>query len=85
MISEGSCETEAWSNEAENSALHHMNKLHFKNIYKIKKTVILNCCNISHYYCFVFIDQINGPLVCIKCVLKNIKKILMIPIFWPVV
>ncbi len=31
-ISEGSCDTEDWSNDAENSALHHRNKLHF-NIY----------------------------------------------------
>ncbi len=30
MISEGSRETENWSNDAENSALHHRNKLHFK-------------------------------------------------------
>ncbi len=29
MISEGSCDTEDWSNDAENSALHHRNKLHF--------------------------------------------------------
>ncbi len=26
---EGSCETEDWSNDAENSALHHRNKLQF--------------------------------------------------------
>ena len=30
MISEGSCDTENWSNDAENSALHHRNKLFFK-------------------------------------------------------
>ncbi len=30
MISEGSCDTEDWSNDAEN--LHHMNKLHKCNI-----------------------------------------------------
>ncbi len=29
MISEGSCDTEDFSNDAENSALHHRNKLHF--------------------------------------------------------
>ncbi len=29
MISEGSCDTEDWSNDAENAALHHRNKLHF--------------------------------------------------------
>ncbi len=32
MISEGSCDTEDWSNDAENSALHHRNKLHFTYI-----------------------------------------------------
>ncbi len=32
MISEGSCDTEDWSNDAEKSAVHHRNKLglHFK-------------------------------------------------------
>jgi len=30
MVSEGSCDTEDWSNDAENSALHHMNILHIK-------------------------------------------------------
>jgi len=32
VISEGSCDTEDWSNDAENSALHRRNKLHF-NLY----------------------------------------------------
>ncbi len=30
MISEGSCDTEDWSNDAKNSALRHRNKLCFK-------------------------------------------------------
>ncbi len=30
MISEGSCDTEDWSNDAENTALHHSNKLYFQ-------------------------------------------------------
>uniref|UniRef100_A0A8C1KUH4 Spliceosome-associated protein CWC27 homolog n=1 Tax=Cyprinus carpio TaxID=7962 RepID=A0A8C1KUH4_CYPCA len=30
MISEGSCDTEDWSNDAENKALHHRNKLDFR-------------------------------------------------------
>ncbi len=30
MISEGSCDTEDWSNDAETSALHDRNKLQFK-------------------------------------------------------
>jgi len=29
MISEGSCDTEDWSNNTENSALYHRNKLLF--------------------------------------------------------
>jgi len=29
MISEGSCDAEDWSNDAENSTLHHRNKYHF--------------------------------------------------------
>ncbi len=36
MVSEGSCDTEHWSNDAENSALYDKNKLHFK-IYKDRK------------------------------------------------
>ncbi len=32
MISEGSCDTEDWSNDAENSALHCRNKLIIKYI-----------------------------------------------------
>ena len=44
MISEGSCDTEDWSNDAENPA-------------------ILNCNNISQYYCFCIFKQINAVLV----------------------
>ncbi len=33
MISEGSCDTEDWSNDAENTALCHKNKLHFTIYY----------------------------------------------------
>ncbi len=45
MISEASCDTEDWSNDAENSAL--TSKKENKN-----RTVILKCNNISQYYCF---------------------------------
>ncbi len=37
MISEGSCDTEDWSNDAENTALHHRNKLHLKIYYNRKQ------------------------------------------------
>ncbi len=32
MISEGSCDTKDWNNDAENSVLHHMIKLYLKCI-----------------------------------------------------
>ncbi len=35
MISEGSCDTEDWSNDAENSVLHQINKFYFKKYIKI--------------------------------------------------
>ncbi len=58
MISEGSCDTEDWSNDAENSALHHKNKL-----YKYK-TDILSCNNIFQYYSsYCVFDQINAALL----------------------
>ncbi len=36
MISEGSRDTDAWSNDAENSALLHKNTFYFKSISKIR-------------------------------------------------
>ncbi len=36
MIYEESCDTEDGGNDAENSALHHRNKLHFKIYLTIK-------------------------------------------------
>ncbi len=42
-------DTEDWSNDAENSALHHRNKLHF-TIYSQRK-LILNYNNILQFYC----------------------------------
>ncbi len=36
MISEGSCDTEDWSNDADNSVWPHRSKLHFK-IYSNRK------------------------------------------------
>ncbi len=58
MISEGSRDTEDWSNDAEKSALHHWNKLLFK--INFNRKVILNCNNISQYYCYYYVfDHIN--------------------------
>ncbi len=61
MISEGSCDTEGWSNDAENTAL-------IKAIDYILKyiTNILNC-SISQYCIFFCIfDQINAGLMSIR-------------------
>ncbi len=51
MISEGSCDTEDWSNDAENSAL--ITEINYILLYiQIKKTVLLNHSDISKYYSF---------------------------------
>ncbi len=39
MISEGSCDTEDWNNDAGNVALHHTNKLDFK-VYSNRKKLL---------------------------------------------
>ncbi len=38
MISEGLCDTEDWSNDAENTALRHRNQLHIIKHIQILKT-----------------------------------------------
>ncbi len=64
MFFDGSFDTEDWSNDAENSALHHVNKLYFTIYSHRKKSIILNCNIISQYCCFYCIfDQINTGLV----------------------
>ncbi len=37
MISEGSCDTEDWSNDTEISALNHWNKICFKTYIQLEK------------------------------------------------
>ncbi len=58
MISEGSRDTENWSNDAENSALNHRNKLHtHTHIYiQIEKGfyIVLTFHNITAFtVCFI--------------------------------
>ncbi len=36
MISKISCDTENWSNDEENSVLHHRNNIAFYNVLKLK-------------------------------------------------
>ncbi len=53
MISEGSCDTEDWSNDAENSAL--ITVINYNLMYIKYKTIILNCNIISQFYCIFYI------------------------------
>ncbi len=62
MISEGSCDTEDWSNDAENSDL--ITAINYILTFIHIETAILNCNNISHYYCFYCrFHQINAALI----------------------
>ncbi len=66
MISEGSCDTEDWSNDAENSALiteinYIFQYIQIHNSY-IKLVIIFS--NFTVFYCIF--DQINAALVSIR-------------------
>ncbi len=56
MISEGSCDTEDWSNDAENPALRHIWK--YSQIY-----LILHSFYLKYYFFHCIFDQINGALL----------------------
>jgi len=63
MISEGSCDTEDWSNEDfENAALHHRNKLYIKIYYNRKQLSKI----IFHFtvFCSLFMltVSVNQPM-----------------------
>ncbi len=79
MISEGSCDTEYWSNDAENSALHHRNKLRFK-IYSNRKQFILIAIIFKNIAVFtVFLILKNASLVNIRDGNQKHLKILYHP------
>ncbi len=65
LISEESCDTDDWSNDAENSAWHHRNKCKFK-IYYLENNYfkLQNYSIILLFYCTF--DQINATLLCIR-------------------
>ncbi len=50
-------DTEVWSNDADNSALHHMNKLHFR---------IKGCFNLKYFNILCSFDQIIAAYLCMK-------------------
>ncbi len=64
MISEGSCDTEDWSNDAENSALPSQNKFYFK-IYSNR-----NNYNYSQYSCFYCILIVGEHKTSFKSIIK---------------
>jgi len=65
LISEGSCDTEEWSNDAENSAVIKGMNYIFKYI-EIKK--------VHNILFFLYFDQIHGALQTIRHFLKKKKK-----------
>ncbi len=57
MISEGSCDTDDWSNDC---SQFNWNKLHFKMHFKIKRLLkLLNYDNISQYNFFAVLFFLN--------------------------
>jgi len=72
MISEGSCDTEDWSNDAENSAL--ITGINYVLLYIQIENCILNC-NIIFQYCFysIFV-QLRAALVSRKDFFKKQRK-----------
>ncbi len=82
MISEGSCDTEDWSNDAEKSALTLQNKLHFTIF--MNRNQLFQIVIIFHNIA-VFFHQINAALVSIRDFFQNHKKILPAQNFWTVV
>ncbi len=85
MISEGSCDSENWSNDAGHSVLNHRNKLHFK-IYSHRKKLFWIVIIFIQYYCFYCIfDQINIPLVSRRDFIQKHKKFWLAPNLWMIV
>ncbi len=72
MISEESCDSEDWSNDAENSDLHHSN-INYK-IYSNRQQVfeiVIIFHNNNYFYCIF--DQINAALLSKRDSFKNHK------------
>ncbi len=79
MISEGSCDTEGWSNDAENSALHHRNiKIYSNRKLYIWIIEIFHNITVLQYYNITF-DQIHAALVSIRDYFQKHLKNLIDP------
>ncbi len=66
MFSEGSCDTEDWNNDADNSGLNTAIKYILTY-----KTVIFNCKNVSKFVQIFF--QINAALVSRRDLFRKLK------------
>ncbi len=76
MISKRSRDIENWSNDEENSVLHHRNNITFYNI-KIKNVLLLFV--IFHYIAFFFYFSLDKQKIISKSLI-----IVMFPNFWQV-
>ncbi len=73
MISKRSCDTENWSNDEENSALHHRNNITFYNVLKLK-TFFFNLIifhNIAVLFLFFYFNQINSAMMSRRYLFQN--------------
>ncbi len=76
MSSEGSCDTEDWSNDAENSTLHHRNKLHFKiysNRNEIEIEIEIEIDEIEMFNCYSYLLLFIIQYYCFYCIFDQIK------------
>ncbi len=80
MISEESCDTEDWSNDAENSAL--IIGINYSLLYIHKENSYFKCIHISQFS--VYFGQTNAASVS-RTDQKNPKKNFLTPNFWMIV
>ncbi len=78
MISEESCDTEDWSNDAEITGIHYILK------YIKQKNIILNSNTGNVTVLFCIFDQINEGLMSKRHAMFENINIVMFPHFWAV-
>ncbi len=74
MISEGSCDTEDWSNDAENTALHHRNYCIFDQINAALESIKAFFQKITNYPELSCFSRNVHKFRAYHCVYKNIQK-----------
>ncbi len=73
MFSKRSCDTENWSNDEENSALHHRNNITFYNVLKLKTFFfyLIIFHNIAVLFIYFYFNQINSALMSRRYLFQN--------------